>query len=189
MVPNKSPNDPQVPVNHLIHKDGKGYWKSLSDYNLQRNWPLLNIIGCFESKKEARAAAVDATFHAMKTEGVINPRDSLFKMRQAQSNVDSKSWPGRREQLLHYRIIGTLPESQKIAHAVAKQSRKRIAPTPVVGHRWLLNECGNLAAFPIVESIMMIVLFLLSKLQNPNHLSQSATCHEALGLHPQQPSA
>ena len=123
-------------------KDGKGYWKSLSDYNFQkkRNWPLLNINGCFESKKEARAA-VDVTFHAMKTEGVINPRDSLFKMRQAQSNVDSKSWPGRREQLLHYRMIGTLPESQNIAHAVAKQSRKRIAPTPVVGHRWLLNKC------------------------------------------------
>jgi hypothetical protein len=72
---------------------------------------------------------------------------------QAQSNVDSKSWPGRREQLLHYRMIGALPESQKIAHAAAKQ-RKRISPTPVVGHRWLLNECGNLAAFPIVESIM-----------------------------------
>jgi hypothetical protein len=73
---------------------------------------------------------------------------------QAQSNVDSKSWPGRREQLLHYRMIGALPESQKVAHAVAKQPRKRVTPTLVVGHRWLLNECGNLAAFPIVESIM-----------------------------------
>ena len=70
---------------------------------------------------------------------------------QAQPNVDSKSWPGRREQLLHYRMIKALPESQKIAHAIAK---KRIAPTLVVGQRWLLNECGNLAAFPIVESIM-----------------------------------
>jgi len=72
---------------------------------------------------------------------------------QAQSNVDSKSWPGRREQLLHYRMTGQLP-SQKLIHAVAKQPRKRITPTPVVGHRWLLNECGNIAAFPIVESIM-----------------------------------
>lgn len=69
-------------------------------------------------------------------------------------HVDSKSWPGRREQLLHYRMIGALPESQKIAHAIAKQQRKRVTPTLVVGHKWLLNECGNLAAFPIVESIM-----------------------------------
>lgn len=70
---------------------------------------------------------------------------------QAQSNVDSKSWPGRREALLHYRMTGALPD--KTVHAAA-QPRKRIAPTPVVGHRWLLNECGNVAAFPIVESIM-----------------------------------
>jgi len=68
---------------------------------------------------------------------------------QAQSNVDSKSWPGRREQLLHYRMIGALPEMRTMHVA-----KKRVAPTPVVGHRWLLNECGNLAAFPIVESIM-----------------------------------
>ena len=61
-------------------KDGKGYWKSLSDYNLQRNWPLLKIIGCFESKKEARAA-VDVSFCAMKTEGTVDPRASLYKMR------------------------------------------------------------------------------------------------------------
>ena len=71
--------DSLVP-NPLIHQDGKGYWKPYSDYNLQRNWPLLKIIGCFESKKEARAA-VDVSFYAMKTEGVIDPRASLFKMR------------------------------------------------------------------------------------------------------------
>ena len=65
--------------NRLIHKDGG--W-SLSKYNLQRNWPLLKIIGCFESKQEARAA-VDVSFYAMKTEGVIDPRASLFKMRHA----------------------------------------------------------------------------------------------------------
>ena len=66
--------------NHLIHKDGKGNWP-YSNYNLQRNWPLLKIIGCFESKQEARAA-VDVSFYAMKTEGVIDPRASLFKMRR-----------------------------------------------------------------------------------------------------------
>ena len=72
--------DSLVP-NPLIHQDGKGYWKSYSDYNLQRNWPLLKIIGCFESKQEARAA-VDVSFYAMKNEGVIDPRASLFKMRR-----------------------------------------------------------------------------------------------------------
>jgi hypothetical protein len=51
-----------------------------SDYNLQRNWPLLKIIGCFECKKEARAA-IDISFYAMKTEGVVDPRASLLKMR------------------------------------------------------------------------------------------------------------
>ncbi len=73
--------DSLVP-NPLIHQDGKDYWKPYSDYNLQRNWPLLKIIGCFESKQEARAA-VDVSFYAMKTEGVIDPRASLFKMRHA----------------------------------------------------------------------------------------------------------
>ena len=51
-----------------------------SDYMLQRNWPLLKIIGCFQCKKEARAA-IDISFYAMKTEGVVDPRASLFKMR------------------------------------------------------------------------------------------------------------
>jgi hypothetical protein len=63
--------------NHFIHKDGGMY---PSNYNLQRNWPLLKIIGCFESKKEARAA-VDVSFCAMKTEGTVDPRSSLYKMR------------------------------------------------------------------------------------------------------------
>ena len=66
---------------------------------------------------------------------------------------ESKSWPNRTLQLLHYRMIGALP-SQTLVHAVAKTPRKRITPTPVVGHKWLLQECGNNAAFPIVESIM-----------------------------------
>ena len=68
--------------NHFIHEDDQGYnyRGHQSDYNLQRNWPLLKVIGCFESKKEARAA-VDVSFYAMKTEGVIDPRASLFKMR------------------------------------------------------------------------------------------------------------
>jgi len=65
--------------NCLIDKDGKS-WKRLSDFNLQRNWPLLKTIGCFESEREARAA-VDVSFYAMKTEGVIDPRASLYKMR------------------------------------------------------------------------------------------------------------
>ena len=58
----------------------KNSFRSDSDYNLQRNWPLLKIIGCFECKKEARAA-IDISFYAMKTEGVVDPRASLFKMR------------------------------------------------------------------------------------------------------------
>jgi len=65
--------------NCLIHKDAKG-WNRLSDYSLQRNWPLLKIIGCFESEREARAA-VDVSFCAMKTEGIVDPRASLYKMR------------------------------------------------------------------------------------------------------------
>jgi len=68
---------------------------------------------------------------------------------QDQSHADSKSWPGRREQLLHYRMIGALPEIRR-----PHNPSKRVAPTVVVGHRWLLQECGNSAAFPIVESIM-----------------------------------
>ena len=71
--------DSRVP-NRMINKDAPVYDNSLSDYNLQRNWPLLKIIGCFESKQEARAA-VDVSFYAMKNEGVIDPRASLFKMR------------------------------------------------------------------------------------------------------------
>ena len=59
---------------------GRGCWRSLSEYNLQRNWPMLKIIGCFESERDARAA-VDVSFYAMKTEGVIGPRESLYKMR------------------------------------------------------------------------------------------------------------
>ena len=61
-------------------QEGRGNWGALSEYNLQRNWPLLKIIGCFECKKEARAA-IDISFYAMKTEGVVDPRASLFKMR------------------------------------------------------------------------------------------------------------
>ena len=52
----------------------------MSDYSLQRNWPLLKIIGCFESERDVRAA-VDVSFNAMKTEGVIGPRELLYKMR------------------------------------------------------------------------------------------------------------
>jgi hypothetical protein len=55
-------------------------WRAYSDYNLQRNWPLLKVVGCFECKKEARAA-IDISFYAMKTEGVVDPQASLFKMR------------------------------------------------------------------------------------------------------------
>jgi len=84
-----------------------------------------------------------------------NPK--IFKFSNIDSAMaaasESKSWPGRREQLLHYRMIGALP-SQTLVHAVAKTPRKRITPTPVVGHTWLLRECGNNAAWPIVESIM-----------------------------------
>ncbi len=53
-------------------------WKWMSDNNLQRNWPLLKIIGCFEYKCDARAA-VDVCFDAIKTEGVFGPRDSSTK--------------------------------------------------------------------------------------------------------------
>ena len=41
---------------------------------------MLKIIGCFESERDARAA-VDVSFYAMKTEGVVDPRESLYKMR------------------------------------------------------------------------------------------------------------
>ena len=68
-------------VPNILISEKKNSFRYDSDYNLQRNWPLLKIIGCFESKKEARAA-VDVSFHAMKTEGVIDPRASLFKMRR-----------------------------------------------------------------------------------------------------------
>jgi hypothetical protein len=60
---------------------GRGNWRGMSEYNLQRNWPLLKIIGCFESERDARAA-VDVSFCAMKTEGAICPRERLYKMRQ-----------------------------------------------------------------------------------------------------------
>lgn len=40
---------------------GRGCWTRFSEYNLQRNWPILKIIGCFESERDARAA-VDVSF-------------------------------------------------------------------------------------------------------------------------------
>ena len=70
-----------------------------SDYNLQRNWPLLKIIGCFECKKEARAA-IDISFYAMKTEGVVDPRASLFKMR-------SENYPWVEDQCNEYTTDNT----------------------------------------------------------------------------------
>ncbi len=61
-------------------QEGRDDWRGLN-YNLQRNWPLLKIIGCFESERDARGA-VDVSFCAMKTEGVVCPRECLYKMRQ-----------------------------------------------------------------------------------------------------------
>ena len=72
--------DSCVPNILISEKIQTNRWKCDSDYNLQRNWPLLKVVGCFECKKEARAA-IDISFHAMKTEGVVDPRVSLFKMR------------------------------------------------------------------------------------------------------------
>lgn len=63
--------------------------------------------------------------------------------------VESKSWPGRTEQLLHYRMIGALPEAAHVHNP-----SKRIAPTPVVSQIWCLQSMGNVAAFPITERIM-----------------------------------
>jgi hypothetical protein len=64
---------------------GRGCWRLFSEYNLQRNWPMLNIIGCFESERDARAA-LDVSFCAMKTQGVVGPRELLYKMR-------NRYWP------------------------------------------------------------------------------------------------
>ena len=71
---------PKILISEKIHGARSLGHTRMSDYNLQRNWPLLKIIGCFESNSDARAA-VDVCFDAMKTEGVIGPRDSLYKMR------------------------------------------------------------------------------------------------------------
>jgi hypothetical protein len=71
---------PNILISEKNRVGGLGYDSDFSDYNLQRNWPLLKIIGCFECKKEARAA-IDISFYAMKTEGVVDPRASLLKMR------------------------------------------------------------------------------------------------------------
>jgi len=67
--------------------------------------------------------------------------------------TESKSWPNRTLQLLHYRMIGALP-SQTLVHAVAKTPRKRITPTLVLDRTATLRQCGNNAAFPIVESLI-----------------------------------
>ena len=76
--------------------------------------------------------------------------DFFFQIRsQMAQAVESKSWPGRTEALLHYRMIGALPEKPHVHNP-----SRRVTPTLVVGHRWLLQECGNVAQFPIVESIM-----------------------------------
>ena len=70
---------PNILISEKIHGAG-GHWKRMSDYSLQRNWPLLKIIGCFESERDVRAA-VDVSFNTMKNEGVIGPRELLYKMR------------------------------------------------------------------------------------------------------------
>ena len=68
--------------NILIH-GAKEHWKhtKFSEYSLQRNWPLLKIIGCFGSERDARAA-VDVSFCELKTQGVVGPRELIYKMRQ-----------------------------------------------------------------------------------------------------------
>ncbi len=66
----------------------------------------------------------------------------IFSMAQA---VESKCWAHRKEQLLHYRMVGLIPDEYH-----KHKPTKRVCPDVVVGNRWLLKTLGNVAAFPIV---------------------------------------
>lgn len=66
----------------------------------------------------------------------------IFSMAQA---VESKCWAHRKEQLLHYRMIGLIPDEYH-----KHKPTKRVCPDIVVGNRWLLKSLGHVAAFPII---------------------------------------